>query len=60
MAPAAVRVRTAAARFHDAWVVVLAVGDKRAVLETTYATEAEAKAKATEVAVLSRLMLAHP
>lgn len=50
----AVRVRTGVARFPDGWNVVVEVDGKRSVYDPTFATEAEAVAKAAEVAAVFR------
>lgn len=48
--PRAVRIRTGIARFPDGWNVVVNVDGDVKVYDPTFATEAEAEAKAREVA----------
>lgn len=48
------RVRTGIARFDDGWNVVVEFDGARNVYDPTYATEAEAWAKAREVAAVFR------
>lgn len=51
--PAMVRFRTAVARFSDGWNVVVQFGDEKPqVYDPTFATEAEAEAKAREVSAM--------
>jgi hypothetical protein len=48
------RVRVGVARFHDGWNVVVEFDGKRNVYDPTYATEAEALAKADEAGPVIR------
>jgi hypothetical protein len=45
-----VRIRTGVARFDDGWNVVIEFDGRRKVCDPTFTTEAEAEAKAQEVA----------
>lgn len=53
-----VRIRTGVARFDDGWNVVVEFDGQRKVYDPTYATEAEAEAKANEVARSMRSVFA--
>jgi hypothetical protein len=52
--PIRVQVRLGVARFDDGWNVIADIGGKRQVYDPTFATEAEAEAKAHECAALLR------
>lgn len=52
------RFRTGIRRFPDGWNVVVEIDGQQRVYDPTFATEAEAEAKATETAAAIRALLA--
>lgn len=55
--PRAVRIRTGIAQFDDGWNVVVEFDGDRKVYDPTFATEAEAEARADELAASLRRAL---